>query len=245
MVEGITVITLSYNRPDYFARLAASIPDRFPVVEKILIQNGTDQETVDIACEYGWTIITPGYNTSFSEGNNIGARGAIGSHLLLVNNDVIMDSGCIDALWKHRALPILGCKVVTTKNQLIHAGCGFRLRDFMPVHIEAGLDPENIQKSLFCPWVSFPCVLIRKDAWDSIGGLDQRYWYGYEDVDFCLREIETFGQMPMMVYDALVTHNFQGTRSSAEVDIKNSQTFYDIWVRTRRGPDALGILLYG
>jgi GT2 family glycosyltransferase len=242
VVEGITVVCLSKDRPDYFARLAASIPDRFPVVEKILIQNGTDQETVDIACEYGWTIITPGYNTSFSEGNNIGARGAIGSHLLLVNNDVIVDPDCIDALWKQRALPLLGCKIVTTKNQLIHAGCGFRHSDMMPVHIQAGIDPENVVKSLYCPWVTFACVLVRKDAWDSLGGLSTEYFYSFEDVDYCLRQVEAFGQYPLMVYDAKVTHNFGGTRDMNVLDPKNAKVFFEKWVRTKRLQDALGML---
>lgn len=245
MVEGISVICLSYNRPDFFLRLAESIPDRYPIVEKILVQNGTDQETVDIAMEHGWTIITPGHNTTFSEGNNLAARGAFGSHLLLVNNDVIMGEGCIEALWKHKELPLLGCKIKTTQNQLIHAGCGFRHQDFMPIHIQAGTDPENIQKSLYCPWVTFACVLARKDAWDSLGGLSLDYYYGYEDADYCLRQVELFGQMPMMVYDAVITHNFQGTRDSSKVDMKNAQVFFDTWVKTRRATDALGILLYG
>jgi GT2 family glycosyltransferase len=31
------------------------------------------------------------------------------------------------------------------------------------------------------------CQLIRRRAWDAVGGLDESYFYGPEDVDFCLR----------------------------------------------------------
>lgn len=31
------------------------------------------------------------------------------------------------------------------------------------------------------------CQLFRRSAWEQVGGLDTRYFYGPEDVDFCLR----------------------------------------------------------
>lgn len=31
------------------------------------------------------------------------------------------------------------------------------------------------------------CQLVRRDAWEAVGGLDQSFFYGPEDVDFCLR----------------------------------------------------------
>lgn len=31
------------------------------------------------------------------------------------------------------------------------------------------------------------CQLVRRDAWEHAGGLDETYFYGPEDVDFCLR----------------------------------------------------------
>jgi GT2 family glycosyltransferase len=41
------------------------------------------------------------------------------------------------------------------------------------------------------PWVvDFAigaCQLLRRDAFDAVGGLDETYFYGPEDVDFCLR----------------------------------------------------------
>ena len=242
IIEGITVITLSYQRPDYFLRMVESLPDHPAIVEKIVIQNGTDQETVDIAMEHGWTIITPGRNTSFSEGNNIAARGAIGSHLLLVNNDVIFTPDCIEALWKHRTIPLLGCKITTMDGRLNHGGCGFRHNDFMPIHINTGsLDPDSAVTK-YCPWVTFAAVLARKDIWDMLGGLDEEYYYSFEDCDYCCRLVEKFGQYPLFVSEAKILHNFQGTRDANSLDPKNAAIFYKKWVQTKRLQDALGVL---
>ncbi len=35
------------------------------------------------------------------------------------------------------------------------------------------------------------CQLVRREAFDAVGGLDESYFYGPEDVDFCLRLRET------------------------------------------------------
>ncbi len=49
------------------------------------------------------------------------------------------------------------------------------------------------------------CQLIRREAWDAIGGLDESYFYGPEDVDFCLRLHEA-GWRVVQTSDAAVHH---------------------------------------
>jgi GT2 family glycosyltransferase len=36
-------------------------------------------------------------------------------------------------------------------------------------------------------WVSGFCMLIRREAWETLGGLDESYFMYFEDVDFCSR----------------------------------------------------------
>jgi len=49
------------------------------------------------------------------------------------------------------------------------------------------------------------CQVIRREAWDSVGGLDESYFYGPEDVDFCLRLREA-GWRVLQVGDVIVDH---------------------------------------
>ena len=38
------------------------------------------------------------------------------------------------------------------------------------------------------PWCSFGCVMIRREAWEDVGELDEGFiGYGWEDVDWCRR----------------------------------------------------------
>jgi GT2 family glycosyltransferase len=49
------------------------------------------------------------------------------------------------------------------------------------------------------------CQLFRRSAFDDVGGLDETYFYGPEDVDFCLRLRER-GWRVVQVADARVHH---------------------------------------
>lgn len=49
------------------------------------------------------------------------------------------------------------------------------------------------------------CQVIRRRAWDAVGGLDESYFYGPEDVDFCLRLREA-GWRVVQTSDAAVHH---------------------------------------
>ena len=49
------------------------------------------------------------------------------------------------------------------------------------------------------------CQLFRRAAFDGVGGLDERYFYGPEDIDFCLR-LRQAGWGVVQVADAEVEH---------------------------------------
>jgi GT2 family glycosyltransferase len=49
------------------------------------------------------------------------------------------------------------------------------------------------------------CQLIRRRAWEGVGGLDETYFYGPEDVDFCLRLREA-GWRVVQTSNAAVHH---------------------------------------
>ena len=49
------------------------------------------------------------------------------------------------------------------------------------------------------------CLLVRKEAFDEVGGFDERFPVAYNDVDFCLRLRER-GWRIVFTPDAILTH---------------------------------------
>lgn len=45
----------------------------------------------------------------------------------------------------------------------------------------ASADPRPVD------WVTGACMLLPRQAWDSVGGFDERYFFYFEDVDLCMR----------------------------------------------------------
>jgi hypothetical protein len=85
--------------------------------------------------------------------------------------------------------------------------------------------------------------MVDKAIYQDLGGLSEEYWYSFEDVDICCRLIEKYGRYPFLVADAIIRHNFQGTRLAEELDPKNQEVWYKKWIKSGRLPDALGLQL--
>jgi hypothetical protein len=63
-------------------------------------------------------------------------------------------------------------------------------------------------------WVSGSCVIVRREAFDGIGGFDERYFLYWEDADLC-RRLRNAGWSIRFRPDARVVH--LGARSSRTV----------------------------
>lgn len=52
------------------------------------------------------------------------------------------------------------------------------------------------------------CQIVRRTAWEQVGALDEQFFYGPEDVDYCIRMWQ-YGWRVMYVPSAVVLHNEQ------------------------------------
>lgn len=231
------VLCLSYLRPDYLERLSQTLPA--DVTTRILVNNGGDEPTRKVAAKHGWTVFEPGENLSYSAGNNRAAQACPPdvTHFVLINNDLELRPGCLAALWERRHLPVVGCVIVRTDGSMDHAGVAFRMTlpgvgqyGLQNTHFGFGGDPATITHDRWAPAVTFACVQIRRDIWQQVGGLDEGYWYGWEDVDFCLRVLEQTGQRACVAHDARAIHDQLGTRTQA-TDPPNFDRFAARWFK--------------
>lgn len=134
---------------------------------------------------------------NFSRMNNQAARLARGELLLLLNNDTAaLHEDWLSHLVRHALqddVGIVGARLLYPDSRVQHAGVVLGLRG-PAEHPCLGLEASapaymmraQVQQDFSA--VTAACMLVRKDLYLSLGGLDEdSFGVSYNDVDFCLR----------------------------------------------------------
>jgi O-antigen biosynthesis protein len=126
----------------------------------------------------------------FASANNRGAREARGDFLVFLNNDLIFDTPWLAQLIEplsRRDVGAVGNVQFNPATGLIdHAGM-FIDRDGMPRR--ARRNTRRIPDEPYREWncLSAACLAIRREIFWELGGFDEAFRNGCEDIDLCLR----------------------------------------------------------
>jgi O-antigen biosynthesis protein len=138
-------------------------------------------------------------NVGFANANNAGASIARGRLLLLMNSDALPDKpGWLGPMTRfYDATPNIGAlapKLLYEDGSIQNAGMYFHRQPGMDLwtdaHYYRGLHrdfpPANVPRKV--PLLSGACVMIARDLYQQLGGLQGVYVQGdYEDSDLCMR----------------------------------------------------------
>lgn len=218
----------------------------YRTVEVIVVDNGLSPEVVDqcrAATEFEVRHVANPQNLSFSESCNRGAAAARGSLLVFYNDDIVpLDFDWLGAMvechlstgWAVGAV-LMGPVNDQNERRLLHRGIAFTWRDGLPrpVNLTAP-NPEPTERWTNAAAATAACLLVSREAFESIGGFDTGYVYGWEDVDLCLR-LRREGLGVVVCNEAVLQHNESWTQRSLDTETRranyynNSQRFNDHW----------------
>ncbi len=164
--------------------------------ELIVADNGSTDGSLDRAREQfpDAEILELGENLGFGTANNRAAERAEGDYLLLLNSDAWPLPGCVERL---KSTLDQRPEVGLVCPRLVYADDRPQFH-WAPVTSVLG-EAIQIVRNRFesCPWVHRPwpsrgwftaaCVMVRKRAFQQIGGFDEGFFLYFEDVDLCLR----------------------------------------------------------
>lgn len=133
-------------------------------------------------------------NLGFARACNQGARAATGQFLCFLNNDTVCRPGWLAALLAAMRtdprIGVAGSKLLYPDGTVQHAGVVItRENPISPLLIYRGA-PGNapfVNKTRDFQVVTGACMLVRRQVCDTVGGFDEGFINGCEDVDFCLR----------------------------------------------------------
>lgn len=233
MVHELAILTLSRNL-GYLTRLMEALQEQvappLPFVH-VVVNNANSMALTAAAVKRRAWVLEPGYNTTFSAGNNMAAQAVPeAKHYLLLNDDAIPEPLFLSALWARRHdAEVVGALLLNADGTVNHAGTS--ISALVTDHIGRGRMRAEFEgvKPVHVPAATFAAALISGNFWRHVGGLCELYRYGWEDTDFCMQALEQ-GATVMVARDAVAVHDECGTRPrGGDADCANYDTFNQRW----------------
>ena len=175
---------------------------------------------------------------SFAINNNFGATLATGEILLLLNNDLILTPGWLQPmlnLYIHeKNVGAIGNIQLNPQTRLIdHAGIAFDLKG-VPFHIRKNRKrlPKNSYRE--CNAITAACMMINRNVFQDLGGFDEGYVNGSEDVDLCIR-LRLEGYRILVSHITPIWHHGNSSPGRLDAVARNEDRFASIWKSTTSG----------
>ncbi len=201
---AVSIIIPVFNKVELTQNCLSALYKNTPInigFEVLIINNGStdgSERYLEFAklIFNNLSVITNSENIGFAKANNQAAEIAKGKYLLLLNNDTEPLKYWLKSLIKimenDHSVGAVGAKLLFPDKTLQHAG--------VVIIDKKGIDEPLIATHLYYkqPYdladankiktfqvLTAACLLIRREVFDEVGGLDEGFWNGYEDVDFC------------------------------------------------------------
>lgn len=133
---------------------------------------------------------------NYSAINNFGVNYAKGEYILLLNNDVeIINGSCLEEMLmfaQRKDVGAVGAKLYYSDDTVQHAGvilglggtAGHAHKHFGRSHPGYMARASIAQNLTAC---TAACLMMRRDVFDEVGGLDESFEVAFNDIDLCMK----------------------------------------------------------
>ena len=216
MLPIVAVIIVNWNgKTDTLECLASLRQDCYPNKQIIVVDNGSADDSISVlrATHPDVTVLETGANLGFTGGNNTGIEYALQQgvdYLYLLNNDTTVEPDALQALVEAAEAdasyglltPVI--HYYEQPEETWFAGSRIDLARGIAVHDNHRV-PARTEGPIQIPWASGCAMLLRAALMRQLGGLDERYFLNWEDVDFSLR-VRALGSNISLVPAARIYH---------------------------------------
>lgn len=239
----ISVVVPLFNCLALTQAMLTSLEATFPrelTREIILIDDGSTDGT------RGWLatldptlyrVLLNERNLGYAAANNRAIAQARGKFLALLNSDLELTPGWLEPMLDlQRSLGARAGLIGNVQRQartgeIDHAGIIIgatgkpeHLRQ-MPAWIDAGS-----WRAYRVPAVTGACMLVERALWERLGGFDEGYLNGGEDIDLCLRA-KAIGRVNAVALRSVIRHHVSASPGRKRRDEENSRRLMLRWHR--------------
>lgn len=219
-----SIVILTWNSLDVIRACLSSLPQglsRF-TSEVIVVDNGSrDLTPAVLRREFPWMrLLVNRKNQGVAHARNQGMLVSQGEYIILLDDDTVVQPGALDTLVHyletHPQVGLCGPKLVDHRGQL-HLSCRLfpTLVDKLARRLPCDFARTMTRTAEMVDWdhqtpravdyVIGACQAIRRVALAEVGLLDERIFYGPEDVDLCLR-LQQAGWLVVYHPESVVIH---------------------------------------
>jgi N-acetylglucosaminyl-diphospho-decaprenol L-rhamnosyltransferase len=197
----VRVVIVTYSPGAYLDACINSLRDGCSLpYEVVIADNGSTDDAPEHAVErYGVSLVRTGRNVGYGTAANVGAQGSTAEFLLISNPDIEFRPGAIDELvkaatrWPHGAS--FGPAILERDGRLYPSARALPVVAHGIGHaLLARIWPSNPWTRMYrrediaveeraAGWLSGSCILVRRQAFEQVGGFDPGYFMYFEDVD--------------------------------------------------------------
>lgn len=224
----ISIIIVNWNTKELLLKCVSSIEQEINQykVEIIVVDNASNDGSVQALKDFypHVKLIQNKENLGFAKANNIGIKSSSGKYVCLANSDVELRDDCLfrmyDYMDKHQQIAVLGPKVFypDMRNQVSCTNFPTLWNNFCEA---SGLHKiSHLSKIFSGEYMRYyhhnailkvdslvGCFLmVRRNAIDQVGLLDERFFIYAEEVDWCKR-FRNAGWDIVFLPDASVIHH--------------------------------------
>jgi N-acetylglucosaminyl-diphospho-decaprenol L-rhamnosyltransferase len=164
-------------------------------VETIVVDNAVGIAAAVAESHPAVTVIAAGVRRGFGANHNLVCTRARGRLVFILNDDTVLDPGCIEAL---RSFMDQNGAVAAAGPRLRHADGRPQPSAFhFPTPARVALTTLTLQRAGWImsdgerirrvDWIHGAAMMVRLDALEDVGGLDEGFYMYLEDVDLCRR----------------------------------------------------------
>ncbi len=184
---------------------------------------------------------------NYSAINNFGVRAAEGEYILLLNNDTeIINADCLTQLLSYcqrEDVGIVGARLYYEDGSIQHAGVvvgfgGIAGHAFVGLYEENGLYMSRTKVVCDYSAVTAACLMVKKEIFEQVGGLDESFKVAFNDIDFCMK-VRELGKLVVYNANAKLYHYESKSRGYEDTPEKQERFFSEIERFIDKWPDIL------
>ena len=265
MTPDVSIIVVSYNTRELTLACLRSIERETARPHEIIVVDNASTDGSPEAIRAAFPNITPiqpRENIGFAAANNLGARSARAPLLLLLNPDTVVLRHAIDTMIAfaaaHADADIFGGRTLR-EDATLDPVCAMGAPSLWSFFCEGiGLNHVLSRTRLFDPislgrWkrddarsvpvVSGALCMIRREVWNALGGMDERFFLYCEEVDLCMRA-RAAGHRAVFCPDAEIIHLGSASQRVRADRVVRTQRAKAQLIRKHFRPPARGLSLF-